>query len=1217
MPENNNFTPEGILIESDEGNDNLGYGQGQRRQDGPILITPAPADADYYEDAQNRDNNNLDFSENRQERISPQDQDRGLRNENRENIDPDPQLQIPEFMPLDDIQSSLFDNSWRWDFRRIKIFKTDNTGNPVDPFYSFYRTRNQTLYKDTLRPADEVDLQKRILVNNAPLSNGGSLSQDIKEGFSSNLGYVTRPIRSGNNIYFNWSYSGYLLTPDANLTFSKLYRGEGFEDLSQKWQNYYFSLESPSDQTPLAPGDSTLSYADTLPQPFVNTNGINLAQRLSRLAISSSMQRMSALDEEREMINLTTNSEEGRSLILRQMIASGLYAGDENSILSFATAYYPSKSPANSQGPALTAWDVQQKIDELSSAEQASRAAISVYTPDQQYIQRKNSYVSYEFYDFESKLPFVNDIFVQRASRTWGPNREGFLPDGMAYANMGVNYNFYLQEYEQSLANPRVVESQIPNYYSYNILSELAGRPLAYSPDWEGFEQRALPEPSQLMIERGNSIENDYKEFMDIYGQTDTPDLVSNQGVRSFLNTYGKSLSDNSEEGTIRLADAVVRGSRILLASRDLKYFSSLRNSQGRFPMATQVSLPLRQTGLVGKMLFGYHDRGFTKHPYRAYTSVALNAYLNMEDDLIINQVPYTYPAGIESYGYANSILNEGPVGNRVTSLGSADPSTPPIVKTPVEENNSLYDVYTAYDLGDNQLNRLNIKDSLKVYDFDQFLSKISDPIGNFTLLTKTGGELTRGERLENSEMLLRKINLAIEEQYNNTEEWLSWPSTNFCTFLDIVKGREVCTSETLFYKILKYKVGATAPENLLVQTIYIPNSPEFDDGEFIYKNSAFTYTDTQVKYGETYRYEVMACDIVYGSEIRYRSYDYNVGDIDTKTGLPLNPDQNIVKPSDTVHLSANIETITKVKIVEYPIILHDMQFNNLGGNILGGNAFPDAAILDYPPPPPEVLPIPLQGNYQQILFGAQPASGEFTGKFSLPYIPFTEREAEEMYTMAVRQKMLHYPPLRRGEMEFKTDDESEVRIVEVYRTEALDTNVTNPNFVYKSFTGQPIAVMNNSGDPDIPEDQVAKAFDFMDTILPNKKYYYTLRCEDRHGNKSNPSPIYEVELYYNKGFYIPHIRVIEPEITKNTVPTKKMIRYLELAPSPIQTAINDVYDSDGNFSGQKIGYVNEDINNIERNNFLVRVTSRDTGRKVGILVKFNKNIFEPVTEDE
>ena len=242
-----------------------------------------------------------------------------------------------------------------------------------------------------------------------------------------------------------------------------------------------------------------------------------------------------------------------------------------------------------------------------------------------------------------------------------------------------------------------------------------------------------------------------------------------------------------------------------------------------------------------------------------------------------------------------------------------------------------------------------------------------------------------------------------VSEHYNSSAEWLAgeYPSTNLCTFSEVLRGRQVCTRETLFYKIEKYRVGTTASENRLVQVIYVPNAPDF--------NGLFTYTDTQVKYGEPYRYEISACDIVYGSEFRYRTYDYGLGNINLATGLPESLDEPLTTGDSEVYLSTNVETIPKVKIVEYPIFSHDMQFNNEESKVLGGNAMPDLIIQDFPPPAPEVLPIPLQGNYQQILFGVNPVSGEFTGKFCRDYIPFSDEEAETMYNLALRQKLLHY----------------------------------------------------------------------------------------------------------------------------------------------------------------------------------------------------------------
>ncbi len=38
------------------------------------------------------------------------------------------------------------------------------------------------------------------------------------------------------------------------------------------------------------------------------------------------------------------------------------------------------------------------------------------------------------------------------------------------------------------------------------------------------------------------------------------------------------------------------------------------------------------------------------------------------------------------------------------------------------------------------------------------------------------------------------------------------------------------------------------------------------------------------------------------------------------------------------------------------------------------------------------------------------------------------------------------------------------------------------------------------------------------DKNTPNKKYYYTFKTIDYHGNISNPSPVYEVEIVDDNG---------------------------------------------------------------------------------------------------
>ena len=77
------------------------------------------------------------------------------------------------------------------------------------------------------------------------------------------------------------------------------------------------------------------------------------------------------------------------------------------------------------------------------------------------------------------------------------------------------------------------------------------------------------------------------------------------------------------------------------------------------------------------------------------------------------------------------------------------------------------------------------------------------------------------------------------------------------------------------------------------------------------------------------------------------------------------------------------------------------------------------------------------------------------------------------------------------------------------------------------------------------------------------------------------------------------------------------MVRFLEIQAADVQTTVNTSYDDKGRIVGSRIGYIKDTNNSVDQNKFLVRITSRDTGRKIGIMLSFNKNIIQPLVEED
>ena len=158
----------------------------------------------------------------------------------------------------------------------------------------------------------------------------------------------------------------------------------------------------------------------------------------------------------------------------------------------------------------------------------------------------------------------------------------------------------------------------------------------------------------------------------------------------------------------------------------------------------------------------------------------------------------------------------------------------------------------------------------------------------------------------------------------------------------------------------------------------------------------------------------------------------------------------------------------------------------------------------------------------------------------------------------------------------------------------------TNPNVSVRKFTDKVVT------DGEFEATRVL-GYDLLETIEPNVNYYYTCVVEDFHDNPSNPSIIYRVRILFDKGLSIPEIDTVLPVGTSNKSATKSVARFLQIDASNIQSFPYFDPSEDGFTGYRSLGSLMG--NSIEQQSYILRLTSKDTGRKFDIKLNFVVNV--------
>ena len=246
---------------------------------------------------------------------------------------------------------------------------------------------------------------------------------------------------------------------------------------------------------------------------------------------------------------------------------------------------------------------------------------------------------------------------------------------------------------------------------------------------------------------------------------------------------------------------------------------------------------------------------------------------------------------------------------------------------------------------------------------------------------------------------------------------------------------------------------------------------------------------------------------------------------------------------------------------------------------------------------PPEVDFVPYRGVNDKILLNLQGGIGE---RYWTPIV-FGAQEQE--YISRIREMN---PNTDDPTILYENDDPSVE--FEIYR---MDTKPTSYKEVSR-IPGGPTRVTTQSkltGNRKIPSTS------YVDTLEPNRKYYYILRSLDIHGHASYPTEMFEVELVDNDGAVYPEVRSYPLSSLSSQTPLKKMRRFIQIKLQSAQVVFNAAAAAVGLSEVERQTVPDEDNlplgvrdQSVWGRKFKIRLTSSKTGRKIDLNLKFKKS---------
>ena len=374
---------------------------------------------------------------------------------------------------------------------------------------------------------------------------------------------------------------------------------------------------------------------------------------------------------------------------------------------------------------------------------------------------------------------------------------------------------------------------------------------------------------------------------------------------------------------------------------------------------------------------------------------------------------------------------------------------------------------------------------------------------------------------------------------------------SKFKRTLEQVYNGEPCHTETLLYIIEKYRVTGNTEEK--VQTFYI--SPKLTPSAPL----DTVYYDSQVKYNQKYRYDFKKVVLVFGNRYEFDSVSVSAN--------------NLI-------VTANYKNDLSVKALLVPYSFEGIQ----------------VSVIDKPPVSPELSFYPMKGVDTRVKVLLNSSTGDYMDK-PIAILDSDRQFIEEEYLGQTGVDKT-YDEIRSSGSKIRYTSDDPVDRYQLFRINVEPTS-------YEDFNNNFVEIDPDVGTPGY----------FEDIIIPNRKYYYCARSVDIHGNISNPTYIFEIEMFNNEGQIYLRQQIFTFKAQKPTY-IKQGRRFIYIEPSFQQVALdpnaNIPAPSDINETPED-GLLGVADSKCWQKDFKIRVTSKKTGRKMDLNIAFkNSGVTNP-----